>query len=293
MLQNKAILVAGGDLRQSHLAKLLAAENRVYTLGLEKAEGLGDRSMTIAEVREKCAHFDYIVLPMPVGNEDSLVNTPFSALRLPVDDVLSCASADTHVLGGKFSDSLAEKLRSMGLRYTDYNHREEFAILNAIPTAEGAVQIAMEELATTIFGMNVCIIGYGRIGKVLTRTFSSLGAEVTVSARKFADLAWIRTAGCRAVHNDCLHEVLPEAQLVVNTVPVPLLGEELLTCIRPGCLLIDLASKPGGVDFTTANRLGIKTIWALSLPGKVAPISAGEIIYETIQNIESEKEAKR
>ena len=59
-------------------------------------------------------------------------------------------------------------------------------------------------------------------------------------------------------------------------------------CIRDrdkGTLLIDLASRPGGVDFNAAAELQIKTIWALSLPGRVAPKSAGQIIKTTILNM--------
>lgn len=151
------------------------------------------------------------------------------------------------------------------------------------------MQIAMEELATTIFGLDVLIIGYGRISKVLSRTLASLGANVTVSARKFSDLAWIEANGYHPAHTNALEEVIGNVQLIVNTVPAAVLNEELLSQVRKGCLLIDLASKPGGIDFNTANKLGLKAIWALSLPGKVAPISAGKIIYDTIQNIESER----
>ena len=59
--------------------------------------------------------------------------------------------------------------------------------------------------------------------------------------------------------------------------------------IRKDCLVIDLASKPGGVDFKAASELGVKVVWALGLPGKVAPISAGRIIADTVMNILSER----
>lgn len=291
MLHDKIIFVVGGDLRQAHLAKLLAESNQVYTLGLEKAEGLDGRAVTTTLVRERGILPDYIVFPMPVGSSDDTVNTPFSAKKLLIDDVLSLAGPDTFILGGKLSDSFLQKLEARKLPYADYLKREELAVLNAVPTAEGAVQIAMEELATTIFGLNVLVIGYGRISKVLSRMLQSLGANVTVSARKFSDLAWIEAGGYTPAHTLRLDEYLRDSQLIVNTVPAAILNEELLSKVPKSCLLIDLASKPGGIDFTTANRLGLKAIWALSLPGKVAPISAGKIIYNTIQNIASERGA--
>ena len=76
--------------------------------------------------------------------------------------------------------------------------------------------------------------------------------------------------------------------LVVNTVPARVLSEKELRDLKPGCLVIDLASKPGGVDFEAATRLGVRAIWALSLPGKVAPVSAGRAIKNTIYNMLSE-----
>ena len=116
-----------------------------------------------------------------------------------------------------------------------------------------------------------------------------MGANVTVSARKFSDLAWIETNGYTSVHTSSLSDALANCQLIVNTVPAVVLNENLLSRVPKGCLLIDLASKPGGIDFSTANSLGLRAIWALSLPGKVAPISAGKIIFNTIQNIETER----
>ena len=133
------------------------------------------------------------------------------------------------------------------------------------------------------------MIGYGRIGRVLCRMLRGLGAHVTAAARKYADLAWIEADGCTPVHTGRMEEALKDSQLIVNTAPAMLLNEQLLKGVPKSCLLIDLASKPGGIDFNTANRLGLKAIWALSLPGKVAPLTAGRIIFDTIQNIAAER----
>ena len=75
---------------------------------------------------------------------------------------------------------------------------------------------------------------------------------------------------------------------MINTVPARVLGEAELAELRPDCLVIDLASKPGGVDLDAAARLGKKVVWALSLPGKVAPVTAGRAIRTAIYNILSE-----
>lgn len=146
----------------------------------------------------------------------------------------------------------------------------------------------MEELPITLHGARALVIGYGRLGKVLARQLRGLGVRVSVAARKYADLAWIRAEGLEAERSDQLSGWLCGYDLVVNTVPAPILGREELTQLKPGCLVIDLASKPGGVDFDAAAQLGVKAVWALSLPGKVAPVTAGLAIRDAIYNILTE-----
>lgn len=157
-------------------------------------------------------------------------------------------------------------------------------------TAEGAVAIAMEELPIALFGSRCLIVGHGRIARALIRILRGMGASVTVAARSYGSLAEIEAEGCRAVRTDALKTSVKAADVVINTVPARMLTEPVLSALKHDALVIDLASRPGGVDLAAAGRLGVKTIWALSLPGKTAPITAGEIILHTIENCLSELE---
>ena len=148
----------------------------------------------------------------------------------------------------------------------------------------------MQEMPTRLFGESCVISGFGRIAKVLCRDLLALGMNVTVSARRFSDLAWIGIYGAKKLPVSELGGQLESYDLIINTVPARLFDRELLEKIRKDSLIIDLASKPGGIDFDAAQELGVNAVWALSLPGKVAPISAGQIICDTIQNILSETE---
>lgn len=287
MLRDKTIFVAGGDLRQARLAERLSEDNRVYTLGLEKADGLEKAAAQPEALRGLTP--DYLIFPIPVCSDPETVNTPFSSKRLDVEEVLSLAGPETLVLGGRLTEDFKARLSHRGLPFADLLEREEMAVRNAVPTAEGALQIAMEELPCTIFGMNILVTGYGRISRVLSRMLKALGARVKVSARRFSDLAWIEAEGCTPVRLRGLAEAVGDCRLIINTVPAPILGEEVLAKAPKDCLLIDLASKPGGVDIAAAGRLGLKAIWALSLPGKVAPLTAGDILFDTIQNIAGER----
>ena len=166
--------------------------------------------------------------------------------------------------------------------FVDIIQREEFAVLNAIPTAEGAIKIAIEETDKTIHGSNVAILGFGRIGKVLANMLKGFSANIYCMARKQSDIAWVKAYGCHPVEAEKLEEYLPNMDIIMNTVPKVILKEKQFQMLKKNCFIIDLASAPGGVDFEVAKELGIKTNWALALPGKIAPESAAEYIKEIV-----------
>lgn len=158
-------------------------------------------------------------------------------------------------------------------------------IPNAVPTAEGAIEIAIAETPFTIHGSKSLVLGYGKIGKILSKDLYALGAQTYVEARKYADLAMIEGHGYEPLPLDNLKDHIHEFDIIFNTIPSLILDDEILAKVKKDALIIDLASKPGGIDFDAAKSYGLKVIWALSLPGKIAPVSSGAIIKDTIINI--------
>ncbi len=285
MRQEMNFWVIGGDMRQRKLAELLRADcHTVHTFALERdqdpGEVPGEESLAGAEL----AHC--VVLPLPLTADDEyLLNTPLSASPLPLSRVLDALRPGQVVCAGRVTSRAAILAAERNLTLYDYFAREELAVANSIPTVEGAIQIAMEELPITLHSARVLVIGWGRLGKLLAYRISSLGARVSVSARKYADLAWAKAYGYGTEHTEHLEGWLCNYDLVINTVPSRILNARLLADLSPGCLVIDLASRPGGVDLEAAKSIGTRVIWALSLPGKVAPVSAGKYIKDTIYNI--------
>ena len=281
--------VVGGDLRQVRLAQLLQMDGHtVQTYAMEHRETKEARigSDTLDGI-ERC---DCVILPLPAVGEGGILNAPLSDRKVPLSAVAGRLKPGQILCGGKLDAEFVRSARETGCRVYDYFEREELAVKNAVPTVEGAIQIAMEELPTTLFGSRVLVIGYGRIGRLLAHRLKGLGARVTVSARSFRDLAWIEAYGYCAEHTDQLAGWLCSYDLIINTVPAQVLGEAALEDVSSDCLIIDLASRPGGVDFESAAALGLKVIWALSLPGKVAPLSSGQIIRDTVYHILQEAE---
>ena len=281
-------LVAGGDWRQVHLAKKLAETSTVYALGFAENVIFSQRVTPIKGAIELPAPVDVAILPVPACSGERAISTPLFPYALSLDEVLNQVKPGGMVLGGLLTPAFYSLCKQRDLTAVDYMEREELAIENAVPTAEGAIQIAMEKLPTTLFGESCLITGFGRIGKVLTRDLLALGMKVTVAARKQSDLSQIRLYGADSISIAEMTDILPDFRLILNTVPAKLFDASKLTQIQKDSLLIDLASKPGGVDFDTARQLGVNVIWALSLPGKVAPVTAGQIICDTIGHIVAE-----
>lgn len=272
----KRILIIGGDMRIEYLAHFLSEE------GFEVKQF--DESQPLKNAVSEC---DAVVLGLPCSRDDKTVDAPNLSEGVLLKDLFHLMGRNKLLLAGKMSDSVKAVADVFSVKWVDYFLREELEILNAIPTCEGAVQIAMEELPITVFGANAVVTGFGKVGEPLAVMLKNLGANVTVCARRSAQRARARTVGLHAVDFSYLGECMSEADIVFNTVPQCVIGREQLLGAKDS-LIIDLASKPGGVDMEAARDLAVKVIWALGLPGKVAPVTAGNIIKETICNIFSE-----
>lgn len=284
----RQIAVVGGDLRQITVAQSLAKDSyNVSVYGFDK-EYLPDSvtfSPDISELQDDCKA---VVLGIAPCKEDFSINTPYCKEAISAHSLVSHLPPDCVLIGGKLPADFLELCSLSGIRTIDYVNREDFAILNAVPTAEGAIAIAMEQLPVTLHSSKCLITGFGRIGKILARDLHQLCADVTCTARKSSDLAWIDALGYKRLHTSSIISAVHHFDVIFNTVPQPIFSREVLRNVRSDTLIIDLASKPGGVDFDAAAQLDVKVNWALAIPGKCAPVTAGKIIKNTVENILSE-----
>ena len=277
--------VVGGDLRNIKLANLLAEDgNKVNIYGFKNAGfelGIPESS----NLKDAIDESDVVIGPLPCSNDNETINAPFHPEKIFINEAFKIMNKNQLFLAGRIGEKLVHMSAAYNVYTIDILEREEMAVLNAIPTAEGAIQIAMEELPITLHNSNALILGFGRIGKILAKMLQGLGTNVYVEARKYSDIAWINSYGYQPVPLGELKSFLPGMDVVFNTIPHVVLDAEMLKAIQPEGLIIDLASKPGGVDFESAKSLGKKAIWALSLPGKVAPVTAAKFIKDTVYNI--------
>jgi len=273
-MKRRSVMVLGGDRRNLELARLLINDGE--DVKISYVHGLNFEDI------------DLIIGPLPLSSDKKTLNAPFHPEEIEVDALLEKMRGKT-LIAGVIDEELILKGSIYGITMVDYFKREELQVLNAVPTAEGAIKIAIENMPITLHGSNALVLGFGRIGKALSNMLYGMGANVHVAARKHEDIAWIKNLRYIPVCFDELDIVLQGMDVLFNTVPQLVLDDNRLIHLKREALVIDLASQPGGVDLGAAEKLGRKTIHALGIPGKTAPWTAARIIKETIYNIIRER----
>ena len=290
------IAVIGGDERQlitAHELSDVGFEVAVYGFGSYIFERSNITRCVDLEgaVRNSAA----VVLPIPLSKDNRHLYCPLGTedqQNKLFEDLFTLINPSQLVIGGGIGESFISAADHHGIKLFDCLKRDEVAILNAVPTAEGALEIAFHELPVTLYGSKVHVLGFGRIGKVLAKSSNSLGADVTVHSRNASDMAWTKIFGYQSSDIRQLGSnprPFEDAAVVFNTVPKIIVTAPVLKKMSKKTLIIDVASLPGGVDKAAAEKEGIKIIHALALPGKTAPVSSGKIISDGIFGILQEK----
>lgn len=291
---NYNFFIVGGDKRISILAKeLLKDGNNVYTFAnkvedIEEIEKIGDI---------KKYPYDIVISSMPLTKDNKNVYTPLSDKKVGLEELKEISAGkiliagkipsdfdefqDKNIILNNSESSNNQKIQSR-IKCFDILKDEVTTILNTIPTAEGAIQIAMEETDYTLSEMKALVIGFGRVGKTLANILSKMGLDVYCEARKDTDLAWIKAYGYKPMPLEKMKNNLCKMDIIFNTVPFQILDKSTLILLNRNTLIIDLASAPGGVDYEVAKKLGIKAILASALPGKVAPNTAAEYLKDFV-----------
>lgn len=257
---SKTFCVAGRDLRQQAAAAALRdAGHAVVDAGA-------------------AARADYVLFPVTQSRIDDETARILQAVR-----------PGTLLLAGRPGPPLRRAAREADLPLVDYLADPELESLNAVPTAEGCLALLLELRRRTVWQSRFLLLGYGRVARALALRLTLLGGRVTVAARSAAQRAEARGAGCEARPLDALADLLPGADTVLNTIPALVLPGPLLEQLPPGALVVDLASRPGGVDFAAAQRLGIRAEAALGLPGRYAPQTAGALVAQAVLHLLQER----
>ncbi|ASN05685.1 dipicolinic acid synthetase subunit A [Virgibacillus necropolis] len=287
------IAVIGGDARYIELIRQLQQldNTTICLVGFDKLNQgyTGLKQMEFSELEPE--KLDMVILPVTGTDNNGMIDPVFSdqSIHLTKDWVQKLKST-VSIFTGIANDYLTSITSEANRRLVKLFDRDDIAVYNSIPTAEGTIMMVIEHTDFTIHSANVLVVGYGRVGKTIANKFAALGAKVSVCARKTEDLARITEMGFNAIPFEELPDNTVDCDILINTIPARVITKESIQYLPSHGLIIDLASKPGGTDFEYAEQRGIEAILAKSLPSIVAPKTAGRILADVIKKFITSKE---
>lgn len=278
------IAVVGGDHREREIARQAA-----ITGAAVRAYGFPWPAQGIAGVTpcrdpdEALRDAHYGLLPIPGMAEDGSLYAPHSPRTILIGrEVLGRMAAGAHLILGTADHRLRAEAQAAGVGIVEYEQDRELMLRRGPTIVEGALQRIIELTEITIHSSTIGVVGQGTVGSLLTRTLVLLGAEVLVAARNPVQRAEAEVTGAEAVPLDQLPQHAHRLDMLLSTVPVPVVGKDVLDALPSRSLVMDLAAPPGGVDLDRAAELGHITSWARGL-GARAPVTAGASQWDGIR----------
>ncbi|MGO4887728.1 dipicolinic acid synthetase subunit A [Anaerobacillus sp. MEB173] len=295
MLTGMHVAVVGGDARQLEvIRKLIELDAKVSLIGFDQLDDgfIGATKHQLDEIELKTVNA--IVLPISGTNSNGEVETIFSNEKIVLKEQhLKATDSNCVVYSGISNAYLSKTIEKANRKLVQLLDRDDVAIYNSIPTVEGTIMMVIQHTDITIHRSKVAVLGLGRVGMSVARTFAALGAYVKVGARKSEHLARIMEMGLEPFHLNDLEKEVNNIDVCINTIPIPIITANVISRMPSNTLIVDLASKPGGTDFRYAEKRGIKALLAPGLPGIVAPKTAGQIIANVLSQLLMEEHSIR
>ncbi|MFD3445516.1 dipicolinic acid synthetase subunit A [Microbacteriaceae bacterium 4G12] len=290
MLTDMHIAVIGGDARQLEvIRKLIELDAKLSLIGFDQL----DHGFTGAS-KERIQELDFssldaVILPVVGTNLEGQVDTIFSNEKVVLTTAQIKKTPSHFTIYSGISNAYLDQLAAASNRkLVKLFERDDVAIYNSIPTVEGTIMMVIQHTDYTIHGSNVMVLGFGRTGMSVARTFQALGAHVKVGARRSEHLARITEMMFTPFHLSNIEQEMRDIDVVINTIPHHIVTSNVIAKMPSHTLIIDLASKPGGTDFRYAEKRGIKAFLAPGLPGIVAPKTAGQILANVLSHLLTE-----
>ncbi|MBN2984259.1 MULTISPECIES: dipicolinate synthase subunit DpsA [Cohnella] len=280
MLTGVHVVLAGGDARQLEvIQKLTELDATVSIAGFDRLDtpfpGVSKADWT----PELLKTADALLLPAVGTEDDGTIAAIFTDREMKLSDAYLEELPDrSKVYAGMAKPFLRKLCEKHRIGLVELFERDDVAIYNSIPTAEGALMMAIQNTDITIHGSSCIVLGLGRTGLTMARTLQGVGAKVKAGVRREETFARAFEMGFEPFHVSDLARQAEGCDLIFNTIPNMIITAQVISRLPLHSVIIDLASKPGGTDFRFAEKRGVKALLAPGLPGIVAPKTAGRII---------------
>lgn len=280
----RRFVVIGGDMRCHYLASYLK-EQGAFVITYKVPDCVNEYS-SWSEFSEALRNDDdakerVLLLPVPVTKDGVHIN---GCTDLKTEDIAAELEIFNFVCGGVLPPAVTDVCAAAGIPYYDYMKDDCVALKNAVATAEGAITESFMMSDINIENSKCLVTGYGRCGRVLAQKLLRMGAEVTVTARSVEACIKAAMGDCHTILLDQLgtDKELHQFDFCFNTIPAPVLTRDILSKFRQDIIVLDIASKPGGTDFSYLDERGIRYKHSLGIPGRYSPKTSGEILGEAV-----------
>ena len=291
MLTGVKVVFIGGDARQIEVIRKFSEKDA--TVSIVGFDELTDQLEDITRERlstELLEQTDVLVLPVMGCDNEGKIMTLFSSEPLQLlEEHFDVLPHECTVYTGVAKPYLSNMCSERKIRLVELLERDDVAIYNSIPTAEGALMMAIQHTDFTIHGSNCMVLGMGRTGFTMAKSLQGLGAKVSMGVRSEVHFARASEMGWEPFLTRDLGRKVVGVNLLFNTIPTMIVTAQILSQMPPNAVIIDLASAPGGCDFRFAEKRGIKALLAPGLPGIVAPRTAGIIIANALVQLISDE----
>jgi dipicolinate synthase subunit A len=295
MLTGVHVVLAGGDARHLEvIRRLTELDASVSIVGYDRLD-MPFSGVNKADLSpELLSSADALLLPAVGTEDDGSIPAVFTGRDLKLTEQhVAALPVTSKIYTGIAKPYLRDLCQKQNRTLVELFERDDVAIYNSIPTAEGAIMMAIQHTDITIHGSVCMVLGLGRTGMTLARTLQGLGAHVKAGVRREDTFARAFEMGFEPFYISDLARQSGNIDLLFNTIPTMIVTAQVIAQLPLRACIIDLASKPGGTDFRFAEKRGIKALLAPGLPGIVAPKTAGRIIANSLIQIILEDRRQR
>jgi dipicolinate synthase subunit A len=279
-----AIAIVAGDRREQEIARLAAETGaKVRAFGFPWPEGGIPGVRLMSDAKSAFNGADVALLPIPGIAPDGALFAPHCPTRIVPDrETLGGMRRPAHIILGWTDSNLRAHGEALGITFHEYEKDTDLMLLRGPAIVEGLLRVMIENTDITLHNSNICVVGQGTIGTLVTRALRSLGAHVHVAARNKVQRAAAHADGAQAHTLEELPALAPRLDALVSTVPVQIVGRSVLEKLPKHALLVDLAAPPGGIDRDASQALGLRFVWARGM-GTRAPITVGRSQWSGIR----------
>lgn len=219
-----------------------------------------------------------LVLPIPYTLDGKMLHQTKSEnlVALPLEQLWNMVQAWQLVMGYQLREEDEKVLSQKGARVLDLRKSPEYQRAIAEATAAGVFEEARKLSSSASIWGKVLVLGYGACGKRIAKRFAEEGARVYVMARSEEQRNEAKRLGLTAAPLWQKGWMQIPYDVVINTIPAPVLTKQRLQNVAEHTIILDIASGKGGTDFAYCESVGIRAKLCPGLPGKYAPKMIGK-----------------